>query len=200
MKKFLYLVRHLFNSIELLICSKWNGLTLYHIGRKVRIGRHCTFEGDLKTISIGDESRIDSYCVIGARNGIDSRWKGHHFLIQIGKKCIIGQYNHITAINKIVIGDNLLTGRNVLITDNSHGCFTEEELAIHPLERELKSKGEVIIGKNVWIGDKATIMPGVHIGDGCIIGANSVVTHDIPSYCVAVGNPARVIKSTTINN
>ena len=56
------------------------------------------------------------------------------------------------------------------------------------------SKGDVIIGKNVWIGDKVTILPNVKIGDGVVIGANSVVTKDIPPCSVVAGNPAKIIK------
>ena len=53
----------------------------------------------------------------------------------------------------------------------------------------------VVIGKDVWIGANAIILPGVTIGDGCVIGAGSVVTTDLPPHCVVVGNPARVIKT-----
>ena len=63
--------------------------------------------------------------------------------------------------------------------------------------RPTTSKGRVVIGNNVWIGDKATILPGVTIGDGAIIAANAVVTKDVPQYSVVGGNPAKVIK---INN
>ena len=58
----------------------------------------------------------------------------------------------------------------------------------------INSKGPVNIGKNVWTGTNVCIMPGVSIGNGAIIGANSVVTHDIPEAAVAVGAPARVVK------
>lgn len=114
--------------------------------------------------------------------------------IRIGEKCNFGDFIHITAINKISIGDNVLTGRWVTITDNSHGDTQLESLKTAPIKREWVSKGPVIIGNNVWIGDKATILPGVTIGDGAVIGANSVVTSDIPPYCVAGGNPAKIIK------
>ncbi len=115
--------------------------------------------------------------------------------LSIGNGCNFGEYNHITAVNRIIIGDNLLTGRFVLITDNSHGKFEIEELQKHPSHRQVVSKGEVVIGNNVWLGDKVSVLPGVHIGNGCIIGANSVVTHDVPDYSIAVGNPAKVIKT-----
>ena len=55
-------------------------------------------------------------------------------------------------------------------------------------------KCPVVIEDNVWIGEKASIMPGVHIGKGAIIAANSVVTHDVPAYAVVAGTPAKVIK------
>ena len=59
---------------------------------------------------------------------------------------------------------------------------------------DMPLKGDTIIGNDVWIGQNATILPGVHIGDGAIIGANSVVGSDIPPYSIAVGNPARIIR------
>lgn len=118
-----------------------------------------------------------------------------HPQIIIGGNCNFGEYNHITSTNRIQIGDNLLTGRWVTITDNSHGETDQKTLHIPPFYRKITSKGSVVIGNNVWIGDKATILPGVSIGDGAVIAANSVVTKDIPAYCVAGGCPAKVIKT-----
>lgn len=115
--------------------------------------------------------------------------------IIIGENCCFGDFLHFTSCNKIIIGDNLLTGRWVTITDNGHGKTDYEELKISPSNRSLFSKGPVIIGNNVWIGDKATILAGVTIGDGSVVAANSVVTKDVPSYSVAAGNPARIIKT-----
>lgn len=115
--------------------------------------------------------------------------------ISIGDNTIIGSWNHITAINHISIGKGCLTGKWVTITDNSHGESKPEFMSIIPTKRRLISKGPVVIGNNVWIGDKCTILPNVTIGDGAIIGANSVVSFDIPPYSVAVGSPAKVIKS-----
>lgn len=114
--------------------------------------------------------------------------------ICIGNNCYFGAYNHITAINRIQIGDNLLTGKWVTITDNNHGETTFDSVSIPPIKRALTSKGSVVIGDNVWIGDKATILAGVTIGDSAIIAANSVVTQDVPSYSVVAGIPAKVIK------
>ena len=117
-----------------------------------------------------------------------------HPEIHIGKNCNIGAWNNITATNFIQIGDNLLTGKWVTITDNSHGETDWETLQQAPLFRLVTSRGPVIIGNNVWIGDKATILPNVTIGDGAVIAANAVVTKDVPAYCVVAGIPAKVIK------
>ena len=114
--------------------------------------------------------------------------------IVIGKNCYFGRNNHISSINSIIIGDSLLTGRNVTIIDNNHGSIEYEYMIVPPLERRMVSKGSVVIGNNVWIGDKATILAGVRIGDGAIVAANSVVTKDIPDYCVVGGNPAKILK------
>ena len=152
-------------------------LTNFHGGRYITIGEHCVIGENVELTA------VDNY-------------RGQTFApeIRIGNGCTIRKGSHITAINKIIIGDNLLTGPYVLITDNSHGCGCYEEAGVRPHDRPLYSKGAVVIGNNVWIGEKASIMPGVTIGDGVIIAANSVVTHDIPAYSVAAGSPAKVIK------
>ena len=119
----------------------------------------------------------------------------HEPSIIIGDNCSFGAYNHISCLNRIEIGDGLLTGKWVTIVDNSHGTSNFEDMKIRPWLRKIVSPGPVIIERNVWIGDKATILPNVTIGEGAIIGANSVVTKDIPKYSVVVGNPAKVIKT-----
>lgn len=114
--------------------------------------------------------------------------------IRIGRNCKFGNHNHITAVNGIEIGNNLLTGAFVIISDNNHGDPHERfQLEMPPNSRPLYSKGKIVIGDNVWIGDKAAILSGVRIGDGVIIGANAVVVKDVPPYSIAVGNPARII-------
>lgn len=116
-------------------------------------------------------------------------------LLSIGKDCHFGAYNHISCTNQITIGNGVLTGKWVTITDNSHGNTDFLNLELTPLSRPLFSKGPIVIKDNVWIGDKATILPNITIGDGAIIAANSVVTHDVPSYCVVAGNPAKIVRN-----
>lgn len=122
--------------------------------------------------------------------------KDQEFLpeIRIGNRCQFGECTHITAINSIIIGDNLLTGSNVLITDNAHGDSVSDMLCLNPQDRPLYSKGKVIIGNNVWLCNNVCILSGVTVGSGVIVAANSVVTHDIPDNCVVAGMPAKIIK------
>lgn len=115
-------------------------------------------------------------------------------VFSIGNDSNIGEDSHITCCNEIRIGDNVRMGRKVFITDNAHGASDFKLLDMRPNIRPMVSKGPVIIDNNVWIGEMACIMPGVHIGQGSIIGANAVVTHDVPPYCVVGGNPAKIIK------
>ena len=131
-------------------------------------------------ISIGNDSSIMSHCIIETCPTSDDKPD-----LRIGDNISLGEYSHITCTNKVVIGNGVLTGRFVLITDNSHGNNTKEVADIAPLAREVHSNGPVYIGDNVWIGDKATILPNVTIGKGSIIAANAVVTKDIPEYSVA---------------
>lgn len=114
--------------------------------------------------------------------------------IEIGNRVQFNPNCHIGAINKVVIADDVLIGSNVLITDHSHGEVTREELSIPPRKRRLYSKGAVMIHKGVWIGENVSILPGVTIGKNAIIGANAVVTKDVPENAVMGGNPAKVIK------
>lgn len=122
-----------------------------------------------------------------------TEYKGQHYKpkLTIGDNVTLNVYCHIACTNEIRIGNDVLVGSNVLITDHSHGKI---EMDGRPFaQRALLSKGPVIIEDNVWIGDKACIMPGTTIGTGSIIGAGAVVTKDIPPYSIAAGVPAKVI-------
>ena len=114
----------------------------------------------------------------------------------IGENCKINDRVHISAHESVVIGDNVLMGSNILITDNSHGAYGppgSEAPWVHPDDREIITK-PVKIGDDVWVGEFVSILPGVTVGDGAVIGANSVVTRDVPPRTVVVGNPARPVK------
>lgn len=145
-----------------------------------------------KYISIGDDSDIQRFTYLTAWDNCNGQ--EFHPEIIIGNDCHIGAFNHITCVNRVEIGDGFVSGKWVTITDNSHGNTDIHSLMLPVSKRYITSKGPVVIGKNVWVGDKVSILPGVTIGDGVVIGANSVVTKDVPSYSIIGGNPARVIK------
>lgn len=128
---------------------------------------------------------VDSYC---------GQYRFTPQLI-IGDNVSFNYRCHIGVVNKVVIGDNVLIGSNVLITDHSHGHNSEVDIDNIAIERYLYSKGPVIIGENVWIGENVCILPNVNIGKNSIVGANSVVTKDIPPYSIVAGNPAKIIRT-----
>ena len=112
--------------------------------------------------------------------------------IKIGKNVFINACCRFQDQGGIEIGDGSLIGHNTTIATLNHD--------FNPAKRQNLTPSPVKIGKNVWIGSDCTILPGVTIGDGAIIGAGSVVTKSVPKNTIAVGNPARVIKEIEVNN
>ena len=164
----------------------------------VRFGKIASIQG-LRYISIGEKSSFDDNLHLMAWDKFGNQVFSPE--IVIGSTCSFGAYNHITCCRKITIGDGTLTGKWVTISDNNHGSYDVSDSEsflewrdVRPSLRTISIKGPIKIGKNVWIGDKATILSGVTIGDGVVVAANSVVTKDVPAYSVVGGNPARFLK------
>ena len=145
-----------------------------------------------KYISIGKDTIIQKGVILTAWEKYGKQTFAPS--IKIGNNTMIGEHAHITACKEIIIGNNVLTGRRIYISDNAHGNSSKEEIDIPPIQRPLHVKGSVIIEDNVWIGERVCILSGVHIGKGAIIAANAVVTHDVPAACIVGGVPAKVIK------
>lgn len=141
-----------------------------HFGKRLTTGRYCRFEA-------WPYLKKDKLIILG--NNVE-----------------IGDFVHIAAINKVKIGNNVLIASKVFISDINHGNYQGNRQTspyIHPKDREL-SFSSVIIEDDVWIGESVSILPGVIIGKGSIIGANTVITKSIPPNVIAVGNPATPIK------
>ncbi len=145
-----------------------------------------------KYISIGSDMRFQERFRMQA---IDN-YKGQTFNpnIIIGNNVSFNSDIHIGCINRIEIGDNCMFASRIYISDHSHGDTTIESLRQTPASRILISKGPVIIKNNVWIGQGVAVLPGVTIGENCIVSSNAVVTKDVPPNCVVGGVPAKIIK------
>lgn len=92
---------------------------------------------------------------------------------------------------KIIIGDNVMMGPHCWIyTQNHEFRYIDRPMRVQGPQKERS----VIIGNDVWIGGRVTILPGVHVGNGVIIGAGAVVTKDVPDFAIVGGNPAKIIK------
>ena len=115
----------------------------------------------------------------------------------IGKNARLGDFVHINADESVTIGDNLLTASKVFISDANHGMYKGEDQsdpATNPSERNI-STSPVVIGDNVWIGENAIVLAGSHIGNGCIVGANTLINgNSYPDGVMIVGTPGRIIK------
>ncbi len=103
----------------------------------------------------------------------------------------IGMGATIAAVQRVILGTHVLLARNVYISDHGHAF---EDITCPIMFQGIRGISPVYVGDHTWIGQNACVLPGVRIGKHCVIGANSVVTKDVPDYSVAVGMPARVIK------
>ena len=111
-------------------------------------------------------------------------------VITVGDRCLIGKVSGIVGHLEITIGDDVWTGHHVSITDQNHGY---ERLDL-PISQQVMPERPVSIGDGSWLGHGTVVLPGSRIGRHVVVGANSVVTGDIPDNCVAAGVPARVLK------
>jgi len=190
---FSYGVRQRFVSKIDVIRSIWLKSQFKKFGRHSRIGKIGRLRG-LKYIEIGEKTVLQEFIFLTAWETEDGVLNGNCPDLRIGDSCNFGAFGHITCSNRILIGNNCLVGKFVTITDNSHGNTEDLSLNVPPCDRPIYSKGSVVIEDNVWIGDKSTILPNVHIGKNAVIGANSVVTKDVPANAVVAGNPAKVLR------
>jgi acetyltransferase-like isoleucine patch superfamily enzyme len=128
--------------------------------------------------SIGDCSVIEDFSILN--NAVGD--------IVIGSKSRVGLGN--TLIGPVCIGNNVNIAQNVVISGLNHNYENISETII----QQGVTTQPVIIEDDVWIGANSVVLSGIHIHKHCVIGAGSIVTKNIPDYCVAVGNPAKIIK------
>lgn len=112
--------------------------------------------------------------------------------IEIGAHCILNRNVMVAASELVRIGDHSLIGNNVTITDSAH---RNDDTDMPMPWQGYSSKGPTIIGSHTWIGTNSVVTSGVRIGDRCAVGANSVVTRDVPDWTMVAGSPAKVIRT-----
>ena len=145
-----------------------------------------------KYIYIGSETMIGEHVALSA-----GMMPGQVCLtdpvVRIGDRCLIGRGSGIVGHLSIDIGNDVWTGHHVYITDQSHGY---EDVSL-PISLQSQPESPVVIGDGSWLGHGVVVLPGAKIGKHVAVGANSVVTGELPDFCVAVGAPARVIRQYT---
>ena len=149
-------------------------------GQGVYIGKNCSLKGK-EHMTLEDAVVVRPYAQI---------WSGG--TVRIGQGSEIGERCRISIANSLNIGEKVLLSPNIYITDCDHEY---RNLKIPVIDQGVVQKGQTVtIGDSSYIGINAVIVGNVKIGKHCVIGANSVVTKNVPDYCVAVGSPAKVIK------
>lgn len=151
-------------------------------GKNVYIGKHCALKGK-SNIVLDDGVTVRPYAQIWSGGGT----------VRIGRGSEIGERCRISIANSLEIGEKVLLSPNVYITDCDHEY---RNIDVPVIEQGIVQKGQAVsIGDGSYIGINTVIVGNVKIGKHYVIGANSVVTKDVPDYSVAVGIPARVIKN-----
>ena len=147
----------------------------------------------IKNVITRPNIQVGDYTYYDDKNGADKfeEHVTHHYEF-LGDKLLIGKFCQIASgITIIMNGANHRMNSVTTYPFNIMGNGWEK---VTPSLDELPFKGDTVIGNDVWIGQNVTILPGVHIGDGAIIGANSIVTKDIPAYHIAGENPSKIIR------
>lgn len=155
-------------------------------GKRAAILRPRGLEG-IGNIQIGHSAYIADGALLAA---VPLTGAGNCALV-IGDGCKLGANNHIYATKSVVFEADVLTAGNVYVSDNAHGY---EDTQTPILQQPIQQLSTVRIGQGTWLGQNVCVV-GASIGRGCVIGSNSVVLSDIPEYSIAVGAPARVVRS-----
>ncbi len=161
--------------------------------RRLDIGPRAYIRG-LSCIEIGEHfSSGDGLWLEALTRYCDQRFSPR---LVIGNFVHVSNWCHIACTHSVTIGDHVLIGSKVIITDHNHGIFGPHvtSLTVPPAQRPLEGDRFVRIEAKVWLGDGVVVCPGVTMGEGSVAGANAVVTSDVLPYTLVAGVPARPIR------
>ena len=177
--------RRLLNRIELMAFNMFVRKTFEFCGKNSLLYYPYRLEGQ-KNIIIGSNTSLQKGVWLSCYAVTPDKRAN----LTIGSGCVIGYNNHIISAQSVIIEDYVLTANNVYISDNSHS-YSDVSRPI--MFQGINVRNSVVIGSGSWLGENVCVV-GASVGKNCVIGSNSVVTHDIPDFSVAVGAPAKVIK------
>ena len=158
-----------------------------HREKHLYIGKACKIV-NAENVYFKDKVEIAPYCLIASFPA-----KKNEGNIIFNESVEIGMFSRIACVKSVIFGKKVFTGPGVFISDFNHE-YREIDIPINDQGVMIKKNGGISIGDETWIGTGVVIAGTVTIGKHCVIGANSVVTKDIPDYCVAAGNPCKIIK------
>jgi len=179
-----------------LVLAKFHTVIFFSNSRLIRLPFDIRNKSN---IDLGKNLTCGSYCRIEAHPTPATRNKK---LLIFGENVQINDFVHIVAVDRVFIGNNVLMASKIFISDSNHGDYAGDKQSSpeeNPMDRTLHSE-PIVIEDNVWLGEFVTVLKGVTIGKGSIIGSMSVVSKDIPPYSIAVGSPAKVIKRYNFNS
>lgn len=161
------------------LSARWQLRACTHVGPWTRVVGRVSINNH-GTMILGERVQIISH---HARTVLTTF---EHGRLVIGDRTYVNYGVDIAATGLVALGADCLIGTHVSIIDNDFHGITDRQ--------ERPAPKPVIVGDNVWIGNRAIVLPGVTIGDGAVVGAGSVVTRDVPARTVVAGNPARVVR------
>lgn len=150
------------------------------VGDKVFLGRGCRVDRPW-CVGIGER--------VVAEEGAYLKVVSDHAVLDIGKFVFLGRGTELDVMQRVSVGDHTLFAPGCFITDHSHRI-----IAGLRIDEQGCDAAPVTIGRDVWLGTGTVVLAGVNIGDGAVVGANSVVTQDVPAQAIAAGAPARVLR------
>ena len=182
------------------LCRALENLCLRHywIARFKRAGSHISISRDFRAhnpqcMELGSDVSISHQVTLRAVTRYPWSLQTQTFTprLTLGDGCFIGNGSHISCSQRVDIGKNVMIAEQCYISDSNHD-YRNVDLSIK--EQPVIVSGDLTVGDDTWIGAHCCVSGAFTIGRHCVIGANSVVTSDIPDFSVAVGAPARVIK------